>query len=187
MRFARVPFELSGKAPPRLYDDPEGVTWSAAADDEVLTRLMVMALPESHDLRDVATIERHGAREAAEAMVADAVGGTTYSCDRQWWSLVFFDDTPAGFVLPVVFTGEARNGLDEGTIYHIGVVPEHRGKGLGALLVARGTDALLSHGVWQISADTAAENEPMIRIFEQQGWRRRPTIMVPLHPLPGLG
>jgi ribosomal protein S18 acetylase RimI-like enzyme len=85
-----------------------------------------------------------------------------------------------------VTTSRARDGLDEGTIYHIGVLPERRGCGLGRLLLARGTDALLDHGVWMISADTAAENAAMIRLFEAQGWTRRPVIRVPAHPLPGL-
>ena len=185
VQFARVPFELTGSAPRRPTRDPEGVTWKSAGGDE-LTELMEMAFSEPHDLRDAATVDRYGAKAVTSAMIADAVGGVTYSSDPRWWSVVVVGGTPAGFVLPVVFVGENRGGLDEGTIYHIGVIPEHRGKGLGALLLARGTNALLSHGVWQISADTGAENEPMIRIFVRQGWHRREQIMVPFHPLPGL-
>jgi GNAT superfamily N-acetyltransferase len=185
VRFARIPFELTGGAPRRPTRDPEGVTWKAADGDE-LTETMEAAFSEPQDPRDAVTVDRYGAKGVTNAMIADAVGGVTYSCDPSWWSLVVVDATPAGYVLPAVFVGENRGGLDEGTIYHIGVIPEHRGKGFGALLLARGTNALLRHGVWQISADTALENEPMIRIFERQGWQRRAPIMVPLHPLPGL-
>ena len=185
MRFVRIPFELTGDAPRRPARDPEGVTWKAADGDE-LTEIMEAAFSEPQDPRDAVTVDRYGAKAVTSAMIAAAVGGVTYSCDPSWWSLVVVDATPVGFVLPVVFVGENRGGLDEGTIYQIGVIPEHRGKGLGALLLARGTNTLLSHGVWQISADTAAENEPMIRIFERQGWQRREPIKVPLHPLPGL-
>lgn len=185
MSFARIPFELAGDAPRRHTRDPDGITWTVADEDE-LTKLMLAAFSEPLDPRDAATIERYGGQAVTSAMIADAVGGGTYSCDRRWWSVVLVDDTPAGFVLPVVFVGEARGDLDEGTIYHIGVIPEQRGKGLGALLLARGTNALLSHEVWQISADTAAENEPMIRIFERQRWQRREPTMVTFHPLPGL-
>jgi GNAT superfamily N-acetyltransferase len=185
VRFARIPFELTGGAPRRPNRDPEGITWAAADEDE-LTGLMLAAFSETQDPRDAAAIDCYGAKAVTSAMIADAVGGDTYSCDRRWWSVVLVDDTPAGFVLPVVFVGEARGDLDEGTIYHIGVIPQQRGKGLGALLLARGTNALLSHGVWRICADTAVENEPMIRIFERQGWHRRESVIVPLHPPPGL-
>jgi ribosomal protein S18 acetylase RimI-like enzyme len=114
------------------------------------------------------------------------MSGQRYECQPQWWSIIDVDATPAGFVLPVIFTGCQRDGLDEGTIYHIGVVPEQRGHGLGDLLLGRGTDALLHHGVWQVSADTAVENVPMIRLFERQGWTRRPATEVGDHPFPGL-
>jgi ribosomal protein S18 acetylase RimI-like enzyme len=186
MRFARIPFELSGDAPLRRARDPDRVSWRPADDDGEFAQLMMAAFSQSDDPRDRATVERYGEQAVAMAMLADARGGVTYSGDRSWWSLALFDGAPAGFVLPVVFTGEARDGLDEGTIYHIGVVPQHRGQGLGALLLARGSDALLRHGVWRISADTAIENEPMILIFERQGWQRREPVDVPFHPLPGL-
>ena len=81
-------------------------------------------------------------------------------------------------MLPVVFTGCARDGLDEGTIYHIVVAPEHRGRGLGRLLLGRATDTLLAHGVWQISTDTAAENTPMIRAFTSAGHTRRAPVVI---------
>jgi GNAT superfamily N-acetyltransferase len=187
MQFSRLPFELSGDAPLRGAGDPDGVVWRTPGNDDELAELMVAVFSQSDDPRDRVTVERYGAEAVAIAMLADAEGGTAYTAHRSWWSLALVDGTPAGFVLPVVFTGEARNGLDEGTIYHVGVAPHLRGKGLGALLLARGTDALLRHGVWQISADTAIENESMIRIFERQGWRRREPIEVSLHPLPGLG
>ncbi len=114
-------------------------------------------------------------------MIEDALSGRVYQCEREWWSIVAVDDEVAGVVLPVVFTGCARDGLDEGTIYHIGVVAEQRGRGLGNLLLGRATDTLLAHGVWQISCDTAAENEVTIRLFERHGWTRRPEVEVARH------
>jgi ribosomal protein S18 acetylase RimI-like enzyme len=76
-------------------------------------------------------------------------------------------------------TGCTRDGLDEGTIYHIGVAPDLRGIGLGHLLLARASKTLLDHGVWRIIADTAIENTPMIRVFKRHGWRKKPLIEVP--------
>ena len=86
----------------------------------------------------------------------------------------------AGFVLPVIYEGCARDGRDEATIYHMGVVPEHRGLGLGRLLLRRATRILVDHGVWRIYCDTPADNAPMIHLFEAEGWQRLPAHERPL-------
>lgn len=70
------------------------------------------------------------------------------------------DGQPAGFVLPVTYDGCSRDGLDEATIYHMGVAPAHRGTGLGRLLLRRTTRVLVDHGVWRIFCDTPANNAP---------------------------
>jgi len=184
--FPRVPFELPGDAPFRAFPIPSNVGFSSAEDDDILVPLMTAAFAVGSDPRDDLQIKTHGAAKVATAMLQDALFGGTYKADRRWWSVVEFDGLPAGFVLPVVFAGCERDGMDEGTIYHIGVTPTFRTKGLGRLLLARGTDTLLTHGVWQISADTAAENEPMIALFESQRWARRPQALVGSHPLPEL-
>jgi ribosomal protein S18 acetylase RimI-like enzyme len=100
------------------------------------------------------------------------------------------DERPAGFVLPVVYEGCSRGGLDEATIYHIGVAPAHRGAGIGRLLLRRATRVLVSHGVWRIFygvwrifCDTPATNEPMIHLFEQEDWTRLPPHEPPIPPL----
>jgi hypothetical protein len=66
-------------------------------------------------------------------MVAGALGGAEYPCDQQRWSVLLVEGDLAAFVLPVVFTSAARDDLDVGTIYHVGVIPGQRYKGLGAL------------------------------------------------------
>ena len=171
-RYQRVPFELAGSAPRRNLPDPTDMSWLSADDDEQLIELFVRAFSASVDPREIASIRRKGARELAAWMVHDAQAGTGYEADRRWWSIIAVAGVPAGLVLPVVFTGCARGNLDEGTIYHIAVVPEHRGQGLGRLLLGRATDGLLAHGVWRITTDTAAENTAMIRVFAALGYTR---------------
>ena len=77
-------------------------------------------------------------------------------------------------MLPATFEGCERDGLDEATLIHVGVRPALRGQGLGRLLLRRATATLVEHGVWRIYCDTAAENEPMLRLFETEGWTRFP-------------
>ena len=133
------------------------------------------------DPRDQAEVRRAGAPAVASRMIEDAQSGRVYRCERAWWWVVDVNGVAAGVVFPVVFTGRERGALDEGTLYHIGVVPEQRGRDLGHLLLGRATDTLLGHGVWQISCDTATENGPMIRLFERHKWTRRPAIEVAVH------
>jgi GNAT superfamily N-acetyltransferase len=170
----RVPFELPGDAAPRSFADPPTVSWRKADDETDLVGLFARVLHDSVDPRDVEAVRKNGGRAVAVRMIEDALSGGVYRCVREWWSIVAVDGEVAGVVLPVVFTGCTRDGLDEATIYHIGVVAEQRRRGLGNLLLGRATDTLLAHGVWRISCDTAVENEVMIRLFERHGWRRGP-------------
>jgi len=175
--YRRVPFELAGDAPLRHFADPAGISF-VAADDEVVVGLLARALLASLAPRDAAEVRRRGARPAAGGMIDDALSGGVYECQRSWWSVVAVRAEPAGVVLPVVFSDGARDGRDEGTLYHLAVVAGQRGFGLGHLLLGRATDTLLAHGVWQISCDTAIENTPMLRLFEKQNWLRRPAVEV---------
>jgi ribosomal protein S18 acetylase RimI-like enzyme len=89
-------------------------------------------------------------------------------------------DAAAGFVLPVTFDGCEREGLDEATIYHMGVAPDYRGRGLARLLLRKATQILVDHGVWRIHCDAAAANAPMIHAFESEGWQRLPAAERPV-------
>jgi ribosomal protein S18 acetylase RimI-like enzyme len=78
----------------------------------------------------------------------------------------------AAFVLPVTYDNCGRDAWDEATIFHMGVLPGHRGRGLGRALLRQATRTLLAHGVWRISCDSAANNAPMIHLFESEQWLR---------------
>jgi ribosomal protein S18 acetylase RimI-like enzyme len=112
-----------------------------------------------------------GAEEAARRTLALAAG-FSYLPDR--WHLLSVREQIAGFVLPVIYDGSSRDGLDETTIYHMGVSPVQRGSGIGRLLLRHATRLLVSHGVWRIYCDTPLNNEPMIHLFESEGWTRLP-------------
>jgi GNAT superfamily N-acetyltransferase len=172
-----VPFDLAGDAAPRHLQDPSGIILRPADDDDEVVAVFARALGASVDPRDQLEVQRSGAHAVSEHMIKNARSGR-YGCERDWWWIADVGGTSAGVVLPVIFRGCARGDLDEGTIYHVGVALEHRGRGLGSLLLAKATDTLLAHGVWQISCDTAIENASMIDVFEQQGWTRRPPLEI---------
>jgi GNAT superfamily N-acetyltransferase len=153
------------------------VEWLVADEVQDLTLLVGAVLASSVDASDVAAVEALGP-DGAAANVLSAPPG--YSYESQWWHVLTVEDIPAGFVLPVVFDGCARDGLDEATIYHMGVMPDYRGRGLARLLLRRATNTLLDHGVWRIYCDTAAANAAMIHLFESEGWTRHAARECPL-------
>ena len=118
-----------------------------------------------------------GAEEAARRTLALAPG-FSYLPDR--WHVLSVQEQTAGFVLPVTYDGCSRDGLDEATIYHMGVAPAYRGRGLARLLLRNATLTLVEHGVWRIYCDTAAANAPMIHVFESEGWQRLPAAERPV-------
>jgi GNAT superfamily N-acetyltransferase len=174
----KVPFEWpGGRRPPRRYPDPPHVGWQRCADVSDLTRLLGRVLANSVDPSDQATVEALGPHGAAERILAPPEG---FSYRAEWWQVLTYRDTRAGFVLPVTFDGCARDGLDEATIYHMGVAPDYRGRGLARLLLRKATQILVDHGVWRIFCDTAAANAPMIHVFESEGWERLPAAQRPV-------
>lgn len=74
--------------------------------------------------------------------------------------------TPVGYVMLSAFDEEAT-----GTIAHIGVVPEQRGKGYVNDLLAETTADAIECGFRAILSDTDVLNAPMIAAFERAGHR----------------
>lgn len=136
-----------------------------------LLTTVAAVLADSPDPLDRAAVGDLGSVGAAERLLA-CVPEWPICAPDQWWECCLLAGEPVGFVLPVVFDGTRRDGRDEGTIFHVGVVPPYRGRGIGRMLLRRATEQLIEHGVWRIVADTAVENAPMIRLFESEGWRR---------------
>lgn len=167
----KVPFEWTARtAPP---DDllADGLFWVSGPETPKPVELVADVLASSPGPEDRRAVETLGGEEAARRTLQLAPG-FRYLPDR--WHVLTADGQPVGFVLPVTYDGCSRDGLDEATIYHMGVSPAHRGTGLGRLLLRRATRVLVNHGVWRIFCDTPANNSPMIHLFEEEGWSRLP-------------
>lgn len=109
--------------------------------------------------------------EAAELVLNSSRDGFSYRVE--WWQFGLNNSKEiVGFVLPVVFEGCAKEGLEEGTIYYIGVIPEYRGLGYANDLLSQGTRTLQQVGVWRVFCDTAVDNVRMISAFKRVGYRQ---------------
>ena len=63
-----------------------------------------------------------------------------------------------------------------GTIQNVGVVPEHRGKGLGRALLLQALHSFRQLGFHRAALEVTAENEPAVRLYESLGFRTVQTL-----------
>jgi len=84
------------------------------------------------------------------------------------WFVLRLDGKPAGVLLPQVFERDTSTG----TVFYIGVLPEFRGRGLGAVIHSKGLSLLAEEGARMYIGSTDTRNVPMIRIFEKNGCRQ---------------
>ena len=167
----KVPFEWPGNLTLESEAGPRDAHWLPAREVPQFVELVATVLAGSVGPEDRAAVERFGPTGAAERLLSPASG---FSYRPGWWEVLVHGGAPAGFVLPVIYDGARRDDRDEATIYHMGIVPQQRGRGLGRLLLRRAMRTLLDHGVWRIYCDTPADNAAMIRLFESEGWKRLP-------------
>ncbi|MBW4646841.1 MAG: GNAT family N-acetyltransferase [Goleter apudmare HA4340-LM2] len=131
-----------------------------------VTRVM----SESIDASDRQRVSKHDPYKAAEMFLNSA---RDFAYQDNWWQFGINEKGEiVGFVLPVVFSGCAKEGLEEGTIYYMGVLPEYRGLGLANDLLSKGTQILQEVGVWRVFCDTAVDNVRMISAFKRVGYRQ---------------
>jgi len=63
---------------------------------------------------------------------------------------------------------DTQNGY--GSIQNLGVVPEHRGHGLGRCLLVRALDGFREAGLSRVSLEVTAENRAAIRLYRRHGF-----------------
>lgn len=169
--YLKVPFVWEEPKPlieilPRLMFEPV----KAKPDDQLIS-VVARVMASSVDASDQRKVSEHNPHEAAEIFLNSSGDGFSHQDD--WWQFgINKEGDIVGFVLPVIFTGCAKEGLEEGTIYYIGVVPEYRGFGFANDLLSKGTRTLQEVGVWQVFCDTAANNLSMISAFKRVGYRQ---------------
>ena len=139
--YLKVPFVW--KEPKPSIEIPSRLEFKAARtlSYEALLSAVAQVMESSIDASDRKKVVDSGSRQAAEQFLSKSKGGFFYQ--DEWWQIGFSsDDRVVGFVFPVIYPGCAKNGLEEATIYYIGVLPEHRGQGFATDLLLKGTRVL---------------------------------------------
>jgi len=179
LTYRKVPFEWIADQAMVESDRCGEISWIASDDDARFVDVVAQSLAVSPDAADKSSAKTMGPTVAARTLLESAPKWKV-SREPDWWRLLCFRDEPVGFVLPVTYDEMDRAGLVEGTIFHVGVIPEFRGRGFGRLLLREAARVLMNGGVRRIFCDTDETNAPMIHLFESEGWGRLPTREVPL-------
>ena len=167
----KQPFAWEEPRPP--IQVPERLAYKAVPtlEDGVFISLVAQVIEQSLDASDQKKVSEYGAAQAAAKFIAEAKDGFAYQDD--WWKVgINRVGAIVGFVLPVIYEGYSKDGLEEATIYYIGVLPQYRRQGLATDILLKGTKTLQAIGVWRVFCDTDVNNVPMISTFEKVGYRR---------------
>jgi GNAT superfamily N-acetyltransferase len=134
-----------------------GVAHDDAVVRAVLGRTLTATL-DAYSLRDVEQLGLDGAVDEAFAHLTWLPGA------RDGWQVGYAGDDLVGITVPSTnYAGPV--------IGYVGVVPEHRGHGYAADLLAQATRWHLDRGATRICADTDTSNEPMAATFDRAGYR----------------
>lgn len=71
-----------------------------------------------------------------------------------------------------------------GSVQNVGVVPEHRGLGLGRALVARALEGFRAAGCRRVTLEVTAENEPAVDLYRSLGFLKTRTLYKEVAELP---
>jgi ribosomal protein S18 acetylase RimI-like enzyme len=80
------------------------------------------------------------------------------------------DGSPCGSVQGL----RERSGV--GAIQNLGIVPAHRGRGLGAALLLQALHGFAQAGLARALLEVTAQNEGAIRLYRRLGFRRSKTL-----------
>jgi len=90
-------------------------------------------------------------------------------CGAATW-LIHHQGAPCGTIQGV------SNGCGAGVIQNLGVVPAHRGLGLGTALLLKALHGFRQSGLTQAALEVTAQNEAAVRLYRRFGFRRRRTL-----------
>lgn len=149
---------LDRDLPPRL----ERLRFAPVTDDETVVEVFLRICADTLDVDSRREAERHGPRHAAELIVSGAFDASEGR--RDWWRLAYDE---AGDVVGAVL--HARPGA--ATIWHVGVVPTHRGRRYADDLVTEALYVLAQAGEPRVTDTTDVGNLAMVAAFTRCGYR----------------
>lgn len=110
-----------------------------------------------------------GRRDGCLRLMREITSRATFIPGSTW--LLRYYDRPGGRGMPVgTIQGLESDGW--GVIQNIGVIAEHRGRGLGRVLIHRAAAGFQAAGIDKMHLEVTTANTAAIRLYEQVGFRR---------------
>ena len=166
-------------APPRMVPDlPPGyrfVPWNEAVID-VHARTKFRAF---RDELDAIVFPCLGSLDGCRRLMREIRGKSGFLPAATW--LIARGASPESLQWCGTIQGVAeRGGL--GMIQNVGIVPGHRGLGLGRCLVERALAGFRMHGLDRASLEVTVDNARAMRLYQRLGFRRTRTVYKVVDP-----
>lgn len=138
--------------------------------DEGLLREHAQAKYHSfaHEI-DVDVFPCLGRRDGCLRLMREITSRAGFVPGATW--LLRYHDRPGGRGMPIgTVQGIEQDGW--GAIQNLGVIAEHRGRGLGRLLMNRAAAGFQAAGIAKMHLEVTTANTGAVRLYEQLGFRR---------------
>jgi GNAT superfamily N-acetyltransferase len=165
--FKRFRMEIDLNDLPPVPPLPAGYAWLAWNEDQVEAHAEVK-FASFHDEIDATVFPSLGNREGCSNLMKAIRRKPGFLAAATW--LVTDPDGPCGTVQGV----RERNGM--GFIQNLGVVPRHRGLGLGRALMLRALHGFYEAGLGRAFLEVTAQNDAAVQMYRRLGFRCRKTL-----------
>lgn len=166
----RMERDLRGE-PPRAVSPPPGYAlapWSA----ELLIEHSEAKFASFRWEIDAYVFPCLGDREGCQRLMREIVARDGFLPEATWLALRVGDGSPT----PCGTIQGLTNAQGIGSIQNVGVMPEHRGVGLGRALLLAALAGFRAAGMRKVTLEVTSQNEPAVELYERLGFRRVRTL-----------
>lgn len=110
-----------------------------------------------------------GRRDGCLRLMREITARATFVPEATW--LCRYRDSESGRISPVG-TIQGIQIDDWGAVQNVGIDPNHRGHGLGSILLSRAGQGFQRSGLTKMHLEVTTDNTAAIRLYERLGFRR---------------
>ncbi len=128
-----------------------------------------------HEEIDAHVFPSLGHPEGCRRLMRDIAQGEGFLAGATW--LLAYTDPQRGRTdYCGTIQGVCGFGEKKGSVQNFGVVPEHRGQGLGTVLLQKCLEGFLAAGILRVTLEVTAKNQDAQRLYQRLGFRRLRTV-----------
>lgn len=163
---SRAPFD-----PVRLPPGYQLVAWQ----DSLLETHAAVKYRCFHEEIDAHVFPSLGDPEGCRRLMRDIAHGDGFLAGATWL-LAHANGQRGRLDYCGTIQGVCGFGDKKGSVQNFGVVPEHRGRGLGTVLLQKCLEGFRDAGVLRVTLEVTAKNQDAQRLYQRLGFRRLRTV-----------